>query len=71
MANIGNDFFRHLMNKKKPQKDDLITKKYQNNTYITTNLKDELVSKVDIEKKNKEYKLKGKKTKKIELSKLN
>lgn len=70
MANIGNDFFRHLMNKKKPQKDDLITKKYQNNTYITTNLKDELVSKVDIEKKNKEYKLKGKKTKKIELSKI-
>ena len=67
MANIGNDFFRHLRNKK-IKKDDIIIQKYQNNVYTTLNLKDELVSKVDVEKKNKKYKLKGEKTDKLELS---
>lgn len=67
MANIGNDFFRHLRNKK-IKKDDIIIQKYQNNVYTTLNLKDELVSKVDVEKKNKKYKLKGEKTEKLEIS---
>lgn len=54
--NTASDFIRHLLRRKKLRlkKDDIVTKKYQINSVV--NLK---TSKVDIEKENEKYIIKG------------
>lgn len=70
MSNIGSDFYRHLIRRKKERlkKNDIVTSKYQSNATHNLSFKDSLVSKVDIEKENNNYILKGKKVDKIEES---
>lgn len=70
MSNIGSDFYRHLIRRKKERlkKNDIVTSKYQSNVTNNLSFKDSLVSKVDIEKENNNYILKGKKVDKIEES---
>lgn len=70
MSNIGSDFYRHLIRRKKERlkKNDIITQKYQSNGIDNLSFKDSLNSKVDIEKENNDYIIKGKKVDKIEES---